>query len=253
MVNTIAETIAKINKAEDFTKRQDYIRKSAELLKIEEAGLVNLVNKFLREKIEKEENKNIPPPAIANENIQEPDEDILSLLRRDELHERAIVKCLIEFGLKKWNEEQEVADFILKEFLDEHLVDDPMLLHIMEIYKSWYQQGLQPTERNFLYYEDQQISASVVSIMGFPYELSPNWNQHYDGKIPTREDLYREEITSTVNYLKLRKIKKLIDQNQRDLETKTDPQEQLVVLQTHQYLKKMEMELLKTIGTVILK
>ncbi len=253
VVNTIAETIARINKAEDFTRKQDYIRKSAEILKIEEAGLVNLVNKVTREKFEKEESKNIPPPVIANETIAEPDEDILSLLRKDELHERAIVRCLIEFGLKEWNEQQRVADFILQEFLDEHLVDDPMLQQIMEIYKSWYKAGIQPTPRNFLYYEDQQISAAVVAIMDFPHELSPNWNQHYDGKIPTREDLYLEEIISTVNYLKLRKIKKMIEENQRDLESKTDPQEQLVVLQTHQYLKKMEMELLKTIGTVILK
>ena len=38
VVNTIAETIARINKAEDFTKRQDYIRRSAGLLRIEESG-----------------------------------------------------------------------------------------------------------------------------------------------------------------------------------------------------------------------
>lgn len=50
VVNQIAETISKINKAEDFTKQQDYIRKSAELLKIDESGLHNLVNKFIREK-----------------------------------------------------------------------------------------------------------------------------------------------------------------------------------------------------------
>jgi DNA primase len=38
VVNQIAETISKINKAEDFTRQQDYIRKSAELLKIDESG-----------------------------------------------------------------------------------------------------------------------------------------------------------------------------------------------------------------------
>src|SRR6476620_5007538 len=38
VVNTIAETIAKINKAEDFARRQDYIRQTAEMLKIDEGG-----------------------------------------------------------------------------------------------------------------------------------------------------------------------------------------------------------------------
>ncbi len=39
VVNQVAETISKINKAEDFTRQQDYIRQCAELLKIGEEGL----------------------------------------------------------------------------------------------------------------------------------------------------------------------------------------------------------------------
>ena len=38
VVNRIAESISKINKAEDFTKQQDYIHKTAELLKIDETS-----------------------------------------------------------------------------------------------------------------------------------------------------------------------------------------------------------------------
>jgi DNA primase len=252
VVNTIAETISRINKAEDFTKRQDYIKQSAELLKIEETGLINLVNKHLREKIEKQE-KNVEPPALISEQATEADTDILSLLQKDELHERAIARCLIEFGLKEWNERQRVADFIIEEFLDQHLVEDPSLVQIMDIYRTWYKAGIEPTAKNFLYYEDQQISATVVGLMDFPYELSPNWKEHYEGKIFTRDELYKEEILSTVNYLKLRKIKKMIEENQRDLSKLSSPEEQMVVIQTHQHLKQMEMELLKTIGTVILK
>src|SRR6186713_2396956 len=57
VVNQVAETIAKINKTEDFTKQQDYIRQCAELLRIEETGLHALVNKFIRERVTKQENK----------------------------------------------------------------------------------------------------------------------------------------------------------------------------------------------------
>ena len=39
VVNSIAETISKINKAEDFTKQQDYIKQCSEILKIDEGGL----------------------------------------------------------------------------------------------------------------------------------------------------------------------------------------------------------------------
>lgn len=252
VVNTIAETIARINKAEDFTKRGDYIRQSAELLKIEESGLLNLVNKHIRDKIAKQENKNPDPPVIFTENATAEDNDILSLLQRDELHERAIVRCLIEFGLKTWSDNQRVADFILEES-EQSLIEDASLMQIVGIYKTWYQNGIEPTDKNFLYYEDQQISTAVVSLMDFPYELSPNWKEHFEGKILTRDELYREEIISTVNYLKLRKIKKMIEENQRDLDKISSVEEQMVVIQTHQHLKQMEIELLKSLGTVILK
>src|SRR5579859_1032135 len=55
VVTQVAETISRINKAEDFTKQQDYIRQCAELLRIEEAGLHALVNKFIRERVAKQE------------------------------------------------------------------------------------------------------------------------------------------------------------------------------------------------------
>src|SRR6185436_18574457 len=54
VVNQIAETISRINKIEDFTKQQDYIKRCSELLRIEETGLNALVNKFIREKVAKQ-------------------------------------------------------------------------------------------------------------------------------------------------------------------------------------------------------
>src|SRR4051794_40729780 len=56
-VNQVAETISRINKAEDFTKQQEYIRQSAQLLRIDESGLITLVNKYKRDHIAKEEKK----------------------------------------------------------------------------------------------------------------------------------------------------------------------------------------------------
>jgi DNA primase len=54
LINEIAATLSKINKVEEFTKQQDYIKRCAELLKIDEAGLLTLVNKKIREKVVKE-------------------------------------------------------------------------------------------------------------------------------------------------------------------------------------------------------
>jgi len=256
VVNQIAETISKINKAEDFTKQQDYIRKSAELLKIDESGLHNLVNKFIREKFNKQEKRSFAVDKEYQESGTSTipqDDDLINLLNEDELSERAIVRSLLEFGLKEWEPGISVADYILNNITEDELIDNARLLEIIRTYKIWYDEGLEPTEKNFLYHENQEMSSLVVSIMEFPYEISPGWKEHYEMPVPTREDNYKEEVFSTVNYLKLRKIKRLISINQKDLEKPRSAEEQISLLQTHKHLKDLEVEMTRQMGTVILR
>jgi DNA primase len=255
VVNQIAETISRINKIEDFTKQQDYIKRCSELLRIEETGLNALVNKFIREKVAKQEIKQgSQESSYFDEQVyMGSEESSASLFNKDELHERALIKCLLEFGLKSWEEEKKVADYIFEEFDDHSLFDNKKLVHIIDTYKTWYQEGIEPSARNFLYHENQELSTLVVGIMDFPYELSPNWKDHFEGKIATREDLYKEETLSTITYLKLRKIKRMIEENQKDLEKPHSSEEQMMLLQTHQHLKQMETALTRLAGTVIIR
>ncbi len=257
LVSQIAETISRINKVEDFTRQQDYIRRSSELLKIDENGLNTLVNKFIRERVGKFENKtgDQADPCRKQSTPEKIfiDEELNELLNRDEQQERAIIRSLLEFGLKPWDGEKLVADYLLPEFEDEEMFDNKNLVRILQLYKTWYDQKLEPTARNFLYDEDQELGALVVSIMDFPYEVSENWNRHYEGKIPTRNELYLEEVESTLTYLKLRKIRRLMDMNQRDLEKSRNADEQTILIQTQSHLKQMEKELMGKSGTVIVK
>lgn len=260
VVNRIAETISRLNKTEDFTKQQDYIRQSSDLLKIDEEGLNALVNKFIRDRVSKQENKAAATEAkffeesIGTE-ITEVD-DTISLLNKDELVERNITRALLEFGTFIWNEQQTVADYIFTEFENNglhELIDNKQMLLIIQTYQTWIQNGIAPTPKSFLYHENMELSTMVVGLMDTRYELSHNWKEHYDGPMPTREELYKEEVLSTLTYLKLRKIKRLIVENQRDLEKAKSPAEQLNLLQTHQHLKQMEIELTQHYGTVIYK
>ena len=256
LVSQIAETISRINKAEDFTRQQDYIRRSSELLKIDENGLNTLVNKFIRERISRFESKTAVKDIVTDKNETEKvfiDEELNELLNRDEQQERAIIRSLLEFGLRPWDSEKTVAEYLLPEFEDEDLFDNKSLYRILQLYKIWFDQKLEPTSRNFLYHEDQELGAIVVSIMEFPYEVSENWKMHYEGKIPTRDELYLEEVSSTLTYLKLRKIQRLINMNQKDLEKSRSPDEQLMFMQTHLHLKQMEKDLMGKSGTVIVK
>jgi DNA primase len=258
VVNRMAETIARINKAEDFTKQQDYIKQCAQLLKIEEAGLHALVNKFIREKIAKEEGRAArEEQAVAAEapTVQQDMDDAALLLQRDELQERAMVRGLLEWGIKDWDGQRRVADYVFEEIAANHLdelIDNKQLLRVIQTYQTWYDSGIEPTAKNFLYHDDLALGGLVASLMhDDTSELSVNWKDHFEGHMPTREELYKNDVYSPLIYLKLRKIKRLILENQQDLEKPHTLEEQLVLLQMHQQLKQMEMELTKEMGTVI--
>ena len=262
LVNRIAETISKITKAEHFTKRQDYIQQVSEMLKIDEGGLNALVNKFIRDKIQKEENRDLnnTTPKSADDVVPQDavseNEKLDSLLNKDEFQERAIVRSLLEFGLKKWDEQLTVAEYIFEQMDDNDLIsmiENPVLIKIIESYRNLYGLGENPTKKNFLYFEDEAISRLVISLMDTQTEISARWKEHLEGDILTREDLFREEVISTLSYFKLRKIKKLIDENQRELENATDEADQFLFLKTHVALKLEEQQITKQLGTVIFK
>ncbi len=253
LVNQVAETISKINKTEEFTKRQDYIKQVSQILKIEEAGMNALVNKLIRDKVLKEENRNAFKPIQTETETTGED---LPFFNTDELNEQALVRSLIEFGNKPWNESKTVAEFLFSEIEEnelDNMMDNKALVRVLETYKKWYQEGLKPTSKNFLYHEDRELNILVINLMDYSTEISHNWKERYEGHIPTRDELFKEEVLSTLNYLKLRKIKKLIAENQTELEKCTDAQDQMMCLELHKHLKQMEIDLTREVGTVIFK
>jgi DNA primase len=154
----------------------------------------------------------------------------------------------------------------------------------MESFKQVYRDDPSAAQPNyFVYNSDQQVSTLAVSLLNFPYEESEHWRtefsqstgyqknlfeQSYEDFISSiakdneeklmkflkmDEDRTREEVDSAINYLKLRKIKRLLLENQSDLEKPHTTEELHVLYQTHEHLKKMEMELTAKMGAVIVK
>lgn len=256
LVNQVADTLSRMTRAEEFTRRQDYIRKTSELLRIDEQGLHALVNQLMASRIGKAESRAPaePLPPLPDAAADTPGID--DLLLRDRKHERALLKALIQFGAKDWDEQRNVARYLLEEIQSqalEELIDDSAVLHVLRLYREAHTSGEIPEPRYFLYHEDPVVQQLMTQLSEVEQELSPNWKEHYKGHIPTRDDLYREEILSSMQYLQLRKIRKLISENQTEMEKCENPEQYLVYLKAHMELKTMEQNITRQSGTVIFK
>lgn len=290
VVNQIAETISKINKAEDFTKQQDYIKQCSEILKIDEGGLHTLVNKFIRNRIVTQE-KALPfeEAKLLEENARKAaatdyDDTTFNLLFKDELQERELARMLLENGTKPWDHDRLIADYIFSEMLDESLLDNPDIINLISAFKQQLQKDPQQLNKNFfIYHPDTKLSALAVSLMNVPYEESEHWRKEYSQSTGYQKQLFEQgydsfirsvapgneeqlmsylkmeedkthtEVESALDYLKLRKIKRMLHENQSDLEKTHSKDEQDMLSRTHAHLKQMEMTITQKLGSVIIR
>lgn len=271
LVNEIAETISRIDKVEDFTKQQDYIRQCSQLLKIDEQGMVTLVNKYIRDRlIKQQQQQNKKQQEQSGEEGPSPEEMYPeyfedgspidsgdNLFNRDEKQERELVKILLRFGDKPFSEEENntVADYIFHLPYDfESLADSEIVKKILREYKVKYDEGQLLDKKWFLYHQDDDIARNVAQILeDKEADLSANWKERFEISTVYGDNAYLKDTISTTNYLMLRKIKKLIVENQQEMEKAEDLDAQLKCVEMHQHLKQLEVALTQEIGTVIFK
>jgi DNA primase len=255
LVNQMAETLSKINKAEDFTKLQEYVRKCADILRIDETGLTQLVNKFKRDKIVKDEKKMAyDEAAILMPSFQQETQDLDNIdlvLDKDFLHEKNLIRLLIEFGNETLEDGKLVSTWIAEE-LEPFPLDNQEMIQLVKVYFDWQVAGKMPNHKTLQYHEDAQVQQLVMGLFEPEHELSLRWNEKLGIKKVVAESSFQHEIEVSLLYYKLRKIKKMIRQNQEDME-KVQGEEQIQLLHIHKHLKEAERELTKIIGTVIFK
>jgi DNA primase len=255
LVNQMAETLSKINKAEDFTKLQEYVRKCADILRIDESGLTQLVNKFKRDKIVKEEKKMAyDEAAILMPTFQQETQDLDNIdlvLDKDFLHEKNLVRLLIEFGHELLPDGRLVCNWIAEE-LEPFPLDNQDIIQLVKVYFEWQEAGKMPNHKTLQYHEDSQVQQLVMGLFEPEHELSLRWNEKLGLNKAVEAITYQQQIEVSLLYYKLRKLKKMIRQNQEDME-KVNGEEQIQLLHIHKHLKDAERELTKIIGTVIFK
>lgn len=263
LVNEIAETIARINKAEDFSLQEHYIRKSSTALDVEESGMVNLVNKYIRDRIETEQRQKqrglpeggraVPAAVPAGADPELPGGS--QALEKDKVQDRqewALMGALIEHGAKSWEEGMTVAEYIFQ-VIDPELIENKLARQVYHEYAAL------PAGTDALGYFTNHpnglLRGIVAGLLQHQTDLSPKWKENYG--IETFHDdtliRYRVEVESVIGYFELKKNKQLQIELMQKMKVEKEPDRMLAMARFFQQLKKTEQEILKRTGTVIVK
>lgn len=254
LVNEIAETISKINKTEDFTLQQFYIRESATQLDIDEQGLINLVNKFIRERLQQEQRQQGRkqaqeqdlPPEVNFIFDEETGESIIvtDIVQKDYGEEWQLVRILLEYGHKPFKDTGTVAQLFF-ETIDLALLEHPLSRQMVNEYHDYWASHHQlPDTRYFTSHTDRTIRQKAADLLHTAHVPSHNWQEKHRIEVLHGEQIYETEIESTFAYFELKLLRRLLTENIKQMQHEKDVQRIMTLMKSHQSLKQREKELM---------
>lgn len=255
LVNEIAESISRINKAEDFALQDYYIKEASQLLKVDETGLVNLVNKFIRDRIDQdrrtaqqshpEEEYAIIPTEQA---IAEANESAI-----DDTQEWQLIRVLLLHGDKPAENFANAAQLIYERIDPEMIESKDALLFFKSYFDYVSEHQSLPGIHYFTNHPDEKIQIRTATLLQNKNEVSHNWLEIYGIGMLNGEENYIHDVESSLGYFELKKVKIMQADVRNELNKTKDELRVAELMQQFISLKKTEQEILQRPGTVIVK
>lgn len=257
LINEIAESISRINKAEDFALQGHYIKEVATRMKVDEAGLINLVNKHIRERVEQDNNRPyarereevLPPPETIP-----PEEEVQPVGNKHNIQQEwQLLKVLIEYGHLAYEGNESVAALI-EERIDPELFEDQL---VKKLYFEYFDHkahfGSVPELHYFINYPDPDIRTKLASLLHTNLDISPRWKEKYGVESLSINLIYINDVDSTLSYFELKKILVIQEELTQLISTETDEVKLLKMQMKFIELRQMERDILKRHATVVFK
>ena len=261
IIRDIVESIAKIP---DNIKASVFIRECSHLLEVEERILISELNKMHAAKLKKlapptssfsSQQPDGPPDNLFDDQAT-PGDTIGRSAVSDELQEREIVRLLLAFGheLVSWDkiDNMYIGSFIMQNLADVSF-EDVVCQKIISYYKQEIENGKLPTANQFIKNTDREIADLAITLSTSPYALSENWyNKH---QIYVRDETMnlKATILGGIFHLKKRKVDRILLNLLNEIKEEDDAVNQEILMQRYSFVKNVEKEISKFLGSVVVK
>jgi DNA primase len=253
LVKDLTSTIAKIP---DALKRQFYIKQCAQMMQLDEQLVINEVNKQVREILKRQRKesttfqpKNEQENEIIPDFVPPPIEKPISYY--NDLKERDIIRLLIEFGDKMYDEKKNIAQYIITEFDENNLLFENNFFNlILEEIKQNIEKDISPLF--FIRNNNVEIKQYAINLLTKPYEISENWWNKYEILVTKPEDNFKQYLQNALQHFFLHRYKQLIKENQLLIaQHKDNPEYFENALRVHVYLQERRVKLQQEMGITV--
>ena len=262
VIKDIVETISVIP---DPIYRATYIKECSRTLEMAEQTLTNEVNKILRTKYRKQlgiDQSQLPQEPVQiqeQQPIEKEDTTPVGFFQEQEL-----VKLLLAHGsetIEMEGKDEEDNDVVFTTTIASAIIDDlkndNLLFHdpthkkIFDAFDRGLDTGILPTAQDFTSSEDQDVAVLAANLLSTQYKLD-DWQRHRI-VVKTEDDV----LTKTVRMSILR-FKDMVIEDRRtsivkELQSCTDPDDQLILLQKKKKLDDLRTRINRDLGIVITK
>ncbi|MFI5451081.1 DNA primase [Pedobacter sp. UC225_61] len=258
IIRDIVESIAKIP---DNIKASVFIRECSSLLAIEERVLLSELNTMRAAKFKKAS----APQARPSQYQDMPPADLLAddepqvttaVATNDELQEQEIVRLLLAFGheLVSWDkiDNMYIGSFIMQNLTDVTF-ENELCKRIIDHYRTEIENGQLPTANQFIKSEDREIADLAITLSTSPYTLSENWYNKHNIYVRDETINLKATILGGLYHLKKRKVDRILLDLLKEIKTESDAANQEILMQRYAFIKNVEKEISRFLGSVIVK
>ncbi|WP_316822202.1 DNA primase [Pedobacter gandavensis] len=280
IIRDIVESIAKIP---DDIKASIFIKECSGLLQVEERILLSELNKIRMAKFRKSgsgqsgagnsavgssgfpaqnQNPYQPYPDGPPDNLFEVPgagaeaAEAAAAEDSDLLQEQEVVRLLLAYGheLVSWDkiDNMYIGSFIMQNLADVSFTD-PVCKKIIDTYNEEIENGHLPVASQFINNEDRKIVELAITLSTSPYSLSENWYNKHNIYVRDESVNLKATVLGGIFHLKKGKVARMLKDISREIKTEADPVNLEILMQRFMFMKTVEREISKFLGTVILK
>jgi DNA primase len=248
---TIKDIVQSISKIPDPVLRSIYIKETSGKLRIDESVLIAELNKILI--AERNKAKNLPPSLpdieLVEKSLEVQQEPVHEVQESIKLQEKESIRLLINYGTNKLEEEHHLYEFLLKELEDVEF-QTPVYNTILEIFKDQLKEGHIIDADYYIQNSSQEIKNEIIDLVTQRYEISDNWGNKKI-YVPKEEELLNRSAYENIIRLKHKIIKKLLDDNMKEMKRLKDDDEIERLQKVNIELNKIKVELGKKLGIIV--